>query len=56
MSAFTKQAVAAGFTQEQADFLDKQLAKFPHEHTAEDITDFDDAVIEALPEEEEDED
>lgn len=56
MSVFTKQAVSVGFTQEQAAFLDTQLAKFPHDHTASQIVDFDAAVIEALPEEEDDED
>lgn len=56
MSAFTKRAIQeANFTEAQAEFLDKYLAKSPHDHTAAQIVDFDAAVIEALPEEEDDE-
>lgn len=54
MSAFTKQAVIAGFTQAQADFLDSRLAKFPHIHEMEDIEGLEEA-LESEDEEEEDE-
>ena len=52
MSAFTKQAVAAGFSQQQADFMDSMLAKFPHMHEIEDI----EGLEEALESEDDDSD
>jgi hypothetical protein len=54
MSAFTKQAVAVGFSQDQADFLDKMLAKFPHEHDIGDVEGLHDR-LEDLEGEEDDE-
>jgi len=54
MSAFTKQAVAAGFSQQQADFLDTMLAKFPHMHDMEDIEGLEEA-LESEDDKEEDE-
>lgn len=47
MSAFTKQAIVAGFSQQQADFLDTMLAKFPHEHDMADIEGLEEALEEA---------
>jgi hypothetical protein len=44
MSAFQKKAIAAGFTPNQAAFLDLELAKFPHEHEIEDIVGLEDAL------------
>ncbi len=44
MSAFTKQAIAAGFSQQQADFMDSMLAKFPHIHDMEDIEGLEEAL------------
>ena len=44
MSAFTKQAVAAGFSQQMADFLDTMVAKFPHTHDVEDIEGLDELL------------
>ena len=44
MSAFKRQAMAAGFSQEQADFMDSMLAKFPHTHDMEDIEGLEEAL------------
>ena len=55
MSAFTKQAVIAGFTQAQADFLDSRLAKFPHTHEMEDIEGLEEA-LESEDDEDDDQD
>jgi hypothetical protein len=44
MSAFTKQAVAAGFSQQQADFMDSMLAKFPHSHEIDEIEGLEEAL------------
>jgi hypothetical protein len=44
MSAFTKQATAAGFSQQQADFMDSMLAKFPHTHEIEEIEGLEEAL------------
>lgn len=37
MSDFTRRAIQAGFSQEQAAFLDTMLAKFPHGHEIEEV-------------------
>lgn len=50
MSDFTRQAQKAGFTPQQADFLDTMLAKFPHSHEAGDIEGLDETISEALEE------
>lgn len=44
MSAFTKQAIAAGFSQAQADFMDSMLAKFPHGHDMDEIEGLEEAL------------
>ena len=38
----------AGFTGDMADALIEHFAQRPHTHTAEEITDFDEAVAEAV--------
>ena len=55
MSDFSKQAQKAGFTKEQADFLDTMLAKFPHMHDIDDIEGLEEA-LEGDGEEDEDDD
>lgn len=52
MTAFEKKAITAGFTPNQAAFLDAELAKYPHEHEMEDIV----GLEEALETDEEDDD
>ena len=54
MSQFYKEAIAAGFSPEQAKLLDQRLAKYPHEHEIEDIVGLEDA-LEGNEEEEDDE-
>ena len=44
MSYFVKAAIAAGFSEQQADFMDKALAKFPHEHDMEDVRGLEEAL------------
>jgi len=44
MSVFTKQAVAAGFSQAQADFMETQLAKYPHGHEIDEIEGLEEAL------------
>ena len=53
MSEFVQDATKAGFTRKQAEFMEESLAKFPHTHTAEEITDFEEAVAEIPIEDEE---
>ena len=55
MSAFQKKAIAAGFTPNQAAFLDLEMAKFPHEHEIEDVIGLEEA-LEDDGEEEDDQD
>lgn len=50
MNAFVKAAVAAGFSEAQADFMDEWLAGANHHHEIEDI----EGLEEALGEDEED--
>lgn len=50
--SFILDAIEAGFTQSQAEFLDECLAKYPHSH---DMTEID-GLEEALAEEEEEDD
>lgn len=53
MSAFVKAAVAAGFSESQAEFMDEWLAGANHTHDIEDIEGLEEALGEV---EEEDED
>lgn len=55
MSDFLEDAIEAGFSREQAEFLDERLAKYPHSHTVEEIDGLEDA-LEDIEEEEEEED
>jgi hypothetical protein len=48
---FLRLAQAEGFSGSQAEFLWEHLSKPGHEHTAEQITDLDEAVDEILKEE-----
>lgn len=53
---FLAQALAAGFSESQARFMDEFLAKHPHDHEIEDIDGLEEALEEAgLEFEEEDE-
>lgn len=45
---FLELAGEAGFTGEQADFLLQHMSQLPHTHTADQITDFDEAVTEIV--------
>ena len=56
MSDFSRRAIQAGFSQEQAAFLDTMLAKFPHTHEADEITDLDEVIADAVEHLEEDDD
>ena len=56
-SDFYYEALRVGFTKIQAEFLDENLAKYPHSHTVEEIEGLDDYVdesveniVEAMPE------
>lgn len=57
MSAFYDDATEAGFTPDQARFLDECLAKHPHTHDVDDIVGLEEALDDAGVEigEEEDE-
>jgi hypothetical protein len=48
---FVEAAIEAGFTHEQADFLDQWLAKFPHSHDVSEIDGLEDAIEEGIEEE-----
>lgn len=50
---FYLKARKAGFDRDKADFLTKFVSRFPHEHTSEQITDWNDAVIDTIEEAEE---
>lgn len=52
---FYAKALVAGFKPQQAEFLTNFVSRFPHEHSADQITDFESAVIETI-EDHEDED
>lgn len=45
-------ARSAGFSGDMARFLTKFVSRFPHEHTADQIRDFEDAVLETIEQEE----
>lgn len=50
---FYAEAIKAGFKPQQAEFLTNFVSRFPHEHTSDQISDFEDAVIETIEEAEE---
>lgn len=48
MNEFDLAAKEAGFTDEQIEFLNQFVAKFPHMHDVEDINGLEDAVTEIV--------
>jgi hypothetical protein len=45
--SFLSDALAAGFSESQARFMDEFLAKHPHQHEIEDVDGLDEALEEA---------
>jgi hypothetical protein len=56
MTQFMKDAIEAGFTKEQAEFMEEFLAKFPHTHSMDEVDGLDKVLDELENEDEEDED
>ena len=52
MNEFIKQALEAGFTQEQIDFMEGYLAKLPHTHEISDIDELEETLADLEGEEE----
>jgi hypothetical protein len=50
MNEFVEAAIEAGFTQEQAEFMEQWLARFPHNHDVSEIDGVDELVDEKVDE------
>jgi hypothetical protein len=51
---FVEAAMEVGFTQEQAEFMDELLAKYPHSHRVEEVEGLDDYIETAIEDNDDD--